>query len=491
MPLLRLLLAMAATLLPCPAADYHVDANAGDDSLTGLTPAEAWKSLEKINSTTFLPGDRILFKSGSRWTGSLRPKGSGTPGADGKPITISRYGDGPLPRIDANGNAREAILLENIHAWQISDLHLTNRGKSSAPWRCGVRISAHGIETMRQIHLRNLHVHDVNGDLRKSHEGCGIFFEAMRGSRFDDLIIEHCHVERTDRNGICQRGHGGPRSTRIIIRNNRLENIGGDGIKLWGTNGGLIEHNTVRNARARCKDHAAGIWPFDSDDTTIQFNTVSHTRGTLDGQSFDSDYLCRRTLIQYNVSHNNEGGFLLVCAPGRAPNQDTIVRYNISVHDGVNTARVIHFGGGSDRALIHNNTFVLGPKQQLPMLLFTDWDGGKARDARFINNLVIVERGGIAKYDFGPSTGTLLENNLFVGRHEGLPQGITAVPTAPPIAGPPVPSENPDWLETLRPIPNRPFPRGKIIENPGTRDFFGTPLPIGKPLAIGAAEPRP
>lgn len=87
--------------------------------------------------------------------------------------------------------------------------------------------------------------------------------------------------------------------------------------------------------------------------------------------------------------------------------------------------------------------------------------------------------------------GGLLENNLFVGRHEGLPQGITTVPTAPPIAGPPVPSENPDWLETLRPIPNRPFPRGKIIENPGTRDFFGTPLPIGKPLAIGAAEPRP
>jgi parallel beta-helix repeat protein len=313
----------------------------------------------------------------------------------------------------------------------------------------------------------------------------------MRGSRFDDLIIEHCHVERTDRNGICQRGHGGPRSTRIIIRNNRLENIGGDGIKLWGTNGGLIEHNTVRNARARCQDHAAGIWPFDSDDTTIQFNTVSHTRGTLDGQSFDSDYHCRRTLIQYNVSHNNEGGFLLVCAPGRAPNQDTIVRYNISVHDGVNTARVIHFGGGSDRTLIHNNTFILGPNQQLPMLLFTDWDGGKARNARFSNNLVIVERGGIAKYDFGPSTGTLLENNLFVGRHEGLPQGITAVPSAPPIASKPIPSENPDWLQALRPLPNRDFPRGKIIENPGTRDFFGTPLPPGKPLAIGAAEPRP
>lgn len=54
-------------------------------------------------------------------------------------------------------------------------------------------------------------------------------------------MIENCKLERTDRNGICQRTLGMTRSTNVIIRSNILEDIGGDGIKLWGTNGGLVE----------------------------------------------------------------------------------------------------------------------------------------------------------------------------------------------------------------------------------------------------------
>ena len=83
-----------------------------------------------------------------------------------------------------------------------------------------------------------------------------------------------------------------------------LEDIGGDGIKLWGTDGGFIEKNVVRKARARCNDKeaAAGIWPFACDDTLIQFNEVSGHLGTKDGQAYDSDYWCRRTVFQYNYS---------------------------------------------------------------------------------------------------------------------------------------------------------------------------------------------
>jgi hypothetical protein len=86
-----------------------------------------------------------------------------------------------------------------------------------------------------------------------------------------------------------------------------LEDIGGDGIKLWGTNGGLIERNIIRGARMRCGtgEAAAGIWPFESDDTVIQFNQVSGMKGTQDGQAYDSDYGCRRTLFQYNYSYQN------------------------------------------------------------------------------------------------------------------------------------------------------------------------------------------
>ena len=76
----------------------------------------------------------------------------------------------------------------------------------------------------------------------------------------------------------------------MIIRGNLLEDIGGDGIKLWGSNGALVEHNVLRGGRMRCKDAAAGIWPWDCDDTVIQFNEVCGMKGTVDGQGFDSDF---------------------------------------------------------------------------------------------------------------------------------------------------------------------------------------------------------
>ncbi len=474
------------------AADYHIDATGGDDANTGRSPAEAWRSLDKVNATEFRPGDRVLFKAGESWSGQLKPKGSGRLHA-GEPefITIGKYGDGPLPRIDGEGKHLDAVLIENIEYWRVEDLAVTNKGERREPWRTGVKISADGFGKMRGLHLRRLHVHDVNGDLRKSHEGCGIYFEARGRNRthFDGLVIEDCRVERTDRNGICQRG-GRERSLNVIIRNNVLEDIGGDGIKLWGTNGGLIEKNIVRGARARCEDHAAGIWPFACDDTVIQFNEVSGTKGVMDGQAYDSDYQCRRTLFQYNYSYNNEGGFMLICGPGNSYNEGTVIRYNLSVHDGVNTARVFHFGGQSSDTLIHNNTIIIGPHQDLPMILHTEWDGGRSRGARFVNNLFIVEEGGRATYDFHTSTGNVFEDNLFVGRHEGLPDEVEVASEVPPLLGPLEPVPAAEGLDRFRPAPGSEFPRGQRLADAGGRDFFGVPLPVGPPC-VGIAEVPP
>jgi hypothetical protein len=297
-------------------AMYYVDAGSGDDGNTGLSPGQAWRSLLKVNETTFHAGDKILFKWGTRYTGQLRPQGSGQPGA---PIVIAGYGMGDKPRIDGQGKVLDTVLIRNVEYWQISGLEVTNQGPERVPGRTGVRVVVDDYGPMHHIRLMDLYVHDVNGDLRKSHEGCGIFFEARGGkdSHFDDLLIENCHLVRTDRNGICQRRTGqATRSVRVVIRGNLLEDIGGDAIKPWGSNGALVEHNIVRGGRMRCDDYAAGIWPWDCDDTVIQFNEVSGMKGTKDGQAFDSDYRCRNTLFQYNYSHDNEGGFMLICSPG-------------------------------------------------------------------------------------------------------------------------------------------------------------------------------
>jgi hypothetical protein len=350
-----------------------------------------------------------------------------------------------------------------------------------------VRVVAENFGVMRHIRLRNLFVHDVNGDLRKEREGCGIYFET-RGrteSRFDDLVIENCHVVRTDRNGICQRNGSGPRSTRVIIRGNVLEDIGGDAIKLWGTDGGLIERNTVRGARMRCDDYAAGIWPFDCDDTLIQFNEVSGVRGTKDGQGFDSDYRCRRSIFQYNYSHDNEGGFMLICSPGNSYNEGTIIRYNLSQNDGINSARVFHISGVKD-TLIHNNTIYVGTNQSLPFVIFNEWAGGNAENTRFVNNLIYVD--GRVTYDLGKSRGTVFENNLFYGNHANPPSDSRAVTNAPPLNNPGSGLDGFTSLAGYRLTGLPPFMLGQPVPGNASHDFFSQPIPTNRPPAIGCSE---
>jgi hypothetical protein len=470
--MIKLILSFLVSGISCAAAaTYHMDSVHGDDSMPGDAPEHAWKSLEKANSISFMPGDRLLFKAGGRWTGRLKPRRGGSPEAL---VSIGRYGEGPLPRIDGEGAVLDTLLLENLGFIEVEDLEITNQGPQPVPWRTGVRIHADGIGKMERVCLRRLFVHDVNGDMRKSHEGCGIFFEATgkNESYFDGLLIEKCRVECTDRNGICQRGLGKKRSTNVIIRGNQLDDIGGDGIKLWGTNDGLIEHNVVRGARARCNDKVSG------------------TKGTTDGQGYDSDFWCHRNIFQYNYSFQNEGGFMLICTPGDAVNEDTIIRSNISVHDGVDSARVFQFGGGAERTQVYNNTIIIGAHQKVPLIAYNEWNGGVTKNTRFSNNLFLVEEGGRATYQFEPSKGNIFENNIFAGDHEGLPKGVSTSP-APKFSGVVnAPSPGFPSVKALSPAQGSRFPKGKIIPNNGGRDFFGNPVSQTQAPTIGAIEAR-
>ncbi len=79
------------------AADYYVR-NGGDDQASGTSDATAWATIEKVNAIfpTLKPGDRILFKRGDIFLGTLRIKASGT---SASPIIIGAYGTGNNPVI--------------------------------------------------------------------------------------------------------------------------------------------------------------------------------------------------------------------------------------------------------------------------------------------------------------------------------------------------------------------------------------------------------
>ena len=408
---------------------YYVDGEKGDDANPGTSPAKAWRTLDRVNAMTFAPGDRILFRAGTRYTGQLRPRGSGGKGAT---IVILSFGKGPRPRIDGEGKVSETVLLHNVEYWEVNDLEITNTGEPgkgglssvSVYGRSGVSVSLHDFGTAHHIHLKNLYVHDVNGSNVKEEGRSGIIFgngDKKVKSRYDGLVIENCHLVRTDRNGITGWSDYWARtdwypSLNVVIRGNLLEDIGGDGIVPIGCDGALIEHNILRGGRRRAEDYAAGIWPWSCDNTVIQFNEVSGMRGDRDGQGFDSDWNCRNTLIQYNYSHDNDGGFLLICNDGsskppvNAGNVGTVVRYNISQNDGARTFQI----SAVENTAIYNNTIYVKEGMDVYGVYCHSW-GGWAKDTRFSNNIFYAK--GTVRYDFGESTGNVFTNNVFFGNH--------------------------------------------------------------------------
>jgi len=478
---------------------FYVDSTDGNDNYSGTSPEQAWKSLVPVNSTIFVPGDKILFKAGTSYTGQLKPQGSGEPN---EPIIIDMYGDGNKPRINGEGLFLETVLLENVEYYEISNLEITNTGPTRVAGRKGVHLKLNDFGVAHHIHLKNLYIHDVNGSNVKSEGGgYGIHFSCSgSNARFDDLLIEDCHIVRTDRNGITGWSdycypwwHWNP-STNVVIRGNLLEDIGGDGIVPIGCDGALVEYNTLIGGRVRAQDYAAGMWPWGCKNTTFQFNEVTGMVGTIDGQAFDCDYECGGTLFQYNYSHDNDGGFMLVCAPGTNDYacRDSVIRYNISQNDGSNS-RIFHISGKTINTKIYNNVIYSNLNNNL--IEFGNWESGVPTDTQFYNNIFYIT--GQASYVWGTTSGTVFENNVFYGTHIGPPSDPNAITADPNLVDPNCGGDGFDtldgyMLQASSPCIGAGTDTGIDYNDPnyinGGLDFWGNALPDVNALDAGAHQ---
>lgn len=393
---------------------YYVDSIGGCDCNDGLAPEKAWKSLEKVNTITFLPGDEILFKAGCRFCGQLNPKGDGT---SGQPIKISRYGEGDQPCIDGCGShgTREgnfvdgaAVLFYNQNYWEISDLEITNwnpyykqgfaRVEGPVPnstmilspdnrYRYGVLIRWHNYGTGHHIHVKNCYIHDVNSEMQRfCGEGILVVSTGTIGgvqTNFDDILLENNVIADIDRTGISiwsgwAEGRGidyhndqettsnyyhctvGPwkGSTNVVVRGNDIYRTAGDAILVNTTIGAIVEKNYVEHTCYEMRiGYNAAVWPHNADGTIMQDNEVCYTHGILDGQAFDVDLSCHDTIIRNNYSHDNEGGFLLLMHS--AYNND--IYGNISEND---RASIFYPDpDGAPGTHIHDNIFYLGMEE--------------------------------------------------------------------------------------------------------------------------------
>ena len=77
-----------------PQTIYYVSSSKGNNSNNGTSQDTPWKSISKVNSSSFNPGDQILFKRGDQFAETLIISSNGTAG---NYILFSSYGNGELP----------------------------------------------------------------------------------------------------------------------------------------------------------------------------------------------------------------------------------------------------------------------------------------------------------------------------------------------------------------------------------------------------------
>ena len=118
----KLLLLFLFVLSASPAVygtTFYVDSTNGNDANGGNSPSFPWKTLARLASSKFMPGDIILLRRGSVWREQLNFPSSGSAAA---PIVIDAYGTGDLPVISGAdlvpADSWTACDICKSHVWQ-------------------------------------------------------------------------------------------------------------------------------------------------------------------------------------------------------------------------------------------------------------------------------------------------------------------------------------------------------------------------------------
>ncbi len=395
-----------------------------------------YSSLSKLSSIRLEDGDGIMLECGSVFTGAIHIHG-----VDG--ITISSYGKGGKPVIDAEGGGvwlqdygssldspshrykseiSSTILLFDSSNAVIKNIEVRNSGVERAHYsdalrtpRTGIAVTAKNRGTIRNTKIENVTVRNVEGNVYDKHlSNGGIYFTVLKPDngnhlipRFDGVHITGCFLKNVSRWGIAvgytylwEKFRGTETSeevfkkygnTDILIDNSYVKDAGGDAITVM-----YALRPVVRNCRSdgaardmndriyteplsRMGKVAAAIWPWKCMEAIFEYNEVYDTRLNQDGMAYDADSGWR-TVYRHNYSHANEGGTVMFCL---GESIDSVYEENISDDDlsGVLSPALCPDGR------IENNTIY---RRKSTPLMRRRMDGG---NVEIINNReIIIER---------------------------------------------------------------------------------------------------
>ena len=436
---------------PTGDVTYYVDAENGDDSNDGTSPETAWKTLAKASSIRQLKeGGSILLKAGSVWNGEQLTVRNAQ-GTEANPVVIGSYGDGAKPVINGNGANWDADTKEELAAVHIynseniviENLEITNWDSSvsgdytqSSKLLSGLVVENKDAGALSNVVIRNNKIHDVNGRMAGGAEkaagglivvvtGGGSNHTGTVESWYDGLTIDGNEVYNVCHEAIYMESVWASRtlvggtssdtgyqnagnsswvgSNDVTIENNYVHDVAGDGIVPINTTDALVQYNLIDNSADSSWDYSANpnhaaLWTWDTDNVTFRyneaFNTSKDSKGTAvgnDSMAFDFDYGVQNCTYEYNYSHDNLGGFLMLC-PGPGATVNNIARYNLSVNDGLyEGAPMIRMGTGKYGSIgvqIYNNTMYWeGTGYSASLTPDSYWEGPVIEDVSVFNNI--------------------------------------------------------------------------------------------------------
>ena len=324
--------------------DYYVSL-LGDDSNTGSSEIQPWRSIDRVNAAQLLPGDSIWFQANQTFVGNLSL-------ANVKPapraVTIGSYGSG---RATIDAGTGTGFIAKNTGGVHLVNLNFVGT-EASKNTSSGILF----INTLpRSAKFENIRIHrvDVSGF---KYSGISLVAQPTDGSwsGFRDVKITNTTSHDNGDAGISCIGAWNPEQEGYahadfyigncsVYRNAGIPNKGshsGNGIVLAQVDGAIIEHcRAYENGNLNDYEGGGpvGIWAWDANRVVIQFNESHHNRtgSSKDGAGFDLDGGVTNSVVQYNYSHDNDGaGYLLAQFAGARPFYGNVLRYNLSVNDG-------------------------------------------------------------------------------------------------------------------------------------------------------------
>lgn len=458
---------------------------------------------DQYKNSEIAPGTIILFASGKSFNGQFAPKGSGT---KENPIKITAYNVetkeiywndiDDKPKINGHGKVNSSFYLYNGQFWEINNLELTNTDGTVGDQGDlrGIYILAENTGILENIVVRNCFIHDVNGKVAGKQRG-GIHIHVTGDSiktKFHNLLIENNTVKNVGGVGIGNTSSWGSIHsndyypwTNFVIRGNRVEHTGRNGIIARVGINQLVEYNVLAYNSRYSTGHS--VFNFNTIGCIMQYNEAygnTGEPGDIDHGGFDVDYNARGTIVQYNYSHDNNW----FCGIMRKYNRDITIRYNISVNERLGSYMFGFPWQDNARGIwIYNNTHYF--KAGLNASIFAS--PGRVRTPRytyFYNNIFYFEDSGT--WGVEPDETCEFSNNLFFNVE---PRGKNPIVTDPLFVNPGIVDTDVDmlnperlsgyWLNENSPC----IDAGLVINDNGGKDLWGNPLE-NESIDIGAYE---